>query len=236
MGYTTQFKGRFEVTPPLNENDQRHLEMLAATRRVARDTSKLPPGAWGHEGEFCPFYEGPTASVLDVNRSPACQPGLWLGWVPTSDGRGLEWDGSEKFYTYAKWLLWVVERFLKPRGYVVNGEVQWRGEDFDDMGVLSVENNHVTQRIMDGDPESVRPLSAWAKHPPVTTPLPPRDTREMKLDRVILAVAEELDSDIAADLRHPEDEDEAKYRKARLRRVLARAAEDAGLVLLECDS
>ena len=27
-------------------------------------------------------------------------PGIWCQWVPTDDGKGIEWDGGEKFYNY----------------------------------------------------------------------------------------------------------------------------------------
>lgn len=56
------------------------------------------------------------------------------------------WDGCEKFYFYIEWLEYLIENFLKPWGYKLNGSVSWRGELFSDIGVITVENNKVTTR------------------------------------------------------------------------------------------
>jgi len=67
-------------------------------------------------------------------------------WVPTDDGTALQWDGNEKFYDYVEWIDRLISRFLRPWGYEVNGEVRWRGEDFDDMGTIVVTKNKVETR------------------------------------------------------------------------------------------
>jgi hypothetical protein len=80
----------------------------------------------------------------EMIRAGECQPGLWCQWVPSEDGQAIEWDGGEKFYEYEAWLRYIVENFLKPWGYVLNGQVTWSGEESDDMGVLIVEDNEVS--------------------------------------------------------------------------------------------
>ena len=66
--------------------------------------------------------------IIDYNLPPEGQPGLWCQWVPTEDLMGIEWDEGEKFYDYVAWLEYIVKHFLKPWGYVLNGEVDWGGE------------------------------------------------------------------------------------------------------------
>lgn len=82
--------------------------------------------------------------ILDVNRRPNGQPGLWCQWVPNKKGTAIEWDGGEKFYYYVGWLEYIVKHFLGPWGYVLNGEVKWKGEERGDRGTIVVVNNVVS--------------------------------------------------------------------------------------------
>jgi hypothetical protein len=77
-------------------------------------------------------------SVLDGGRSPEAQPGLWCQWTPNEDGTAIVWDGGEKFYQYIEWLEYLLGHFLRPWGYIVNGEVTWQGEREDDTGRITV--------------------------------------------------------------------------------------------------
>ena len=63
-------------------------------------------------------------------------PGIWCQWVPTSDGKEIEWDGNEKFYSYIEWIKYINNKFLKPWGIVLNGSVSWSGEDSYDLGMI----------------------------------------------------------------------------------------------------
>lgn len=145
MGYTTEFDGRFILDKKLSDEDQEFLQKLAETRRMARNVDPK----YGVEGEFYTDGSGPLGqdiedNVIDHNRPPETQPSLWLQWVPTEDGRGIEWDGGEKFYRYVEWLEYLIEKILEPRGYTLNGKVRWFGEDRDDMGIIAVEDNKVS--------------------------------------------------------------------------------------------
>jgi len=75
------------------------------------------------------------------------QPGLWCQWVPNGDGTALMWDEGEKFYEYEDWLRYLIEHFLAPWHYTVNGQVEWVGEDSSDLGQLVVTNNVVTVKL-----------------------------------------------------------------------------------------
>jgi hypothetical protein len=145
MGYTTDFRGSFTVTPTLKPEDREYLVKLNETRRMIR---KFPNDAHGIEGEF--FVEGKGSfgqdddpSVVDHNRPPKTQPGLWCQWRPNDDGTEIEWDGNEKFYDYVEWIAYLVGAILEPRGYELNGSVEWRGEDWDDTGQIVIDKNDV---------------------------------------------------------------------------------------------
>jgi len=144
MGYTTDFSGFFELNKQLGPKMKEFLTKFNETRRMKRNVSDK----YGVEGEF--FVEGTgsfgqdhTSDVVDYNEPPSTQPGLWCQWTPTQDGMGIEWDGGEKFYHYTEWLVYLITKILEPNGYVLNGVVQWRGEDVGDVGEIFVEDNKV---------------------------------------------------------------------------------------------
>jgi hypothetical protein len=49
----------------------------------------------------------------------------------------------EKFYNYVEWLEYLINVFLKPRGYVLEGCVRFFGEETEDMGYIEVKRNKV---------------------------------------------------------------------------------------------
>jgi len=144
MGYTTEFKGQFNLNKPLDEVTFNFLKKLSETRRMARKVD----AKYGVEGEF--YVEGggslgqaSESNIIDFNQEPKTQPGLWCKWTPTEDRLHIEWNGAEKFYSYIEWMEYLISKVLAPRGYVVNGDVKWRGEEFDDTGVIEVHDNIV---------------------------------------------------------------------------------------------
>jgi len=159
VGYTTEFDGRFNLDKPLTEAHAAYLRALAETRRMKRNPelcAKRPDPLReavglpvGEEGEYFVAAAGTMGQsheddVVEYNWPPKTQPGLWLQWIPTKDLAGFEWDGTEKFYNYEEWLVYLVENFLKPWGYVLNGSVEWSGEEGTDNGYLLVEDNEVS--------------------------------------------------------------------------------------------
>ena len=83
--------------------------------------------------------------MTDSNKPPTGQPGLWCQWTPNDDGTAIVWDGGEKFYDYVAWLEYLVKNFLKPWGYVLNGTVNWSGEDQGDVGKIVAKDNKVSK-------------------------------------------------------------------------------------------
>lgn len=158
MGYHTDFQGKFNLDRPLSAEHAAYLKAFAGTRRMKRDAKKvallpdpvrqavgLPVEKEG--GYFVGITEDygqkMTPDILDYNRAPQGQCSLWCQWVPTDDLMGIEWDGAEKFYEYTPWLKYIIEHFLKPWGYVLNGEVEWDGEERGDVGTIHVTDNKV---------------------------------------------------------------------------------------------
>lgn len=167
MGYTTEFKGKFSLDQKL---DKKH---FASTRRMKRNPdllNSLPtPGATlplerknarnplhlevgleaGPEGAY--FVDGSDwagqggdDSILDYNKPPAGQPGLWCQWVPNRTSDAIVWDKSEKFYNYVEWIQYLIKHFLQPWGYILNGKVTYQGEAEGDKGYINIVNNSVT--------------------------------------------------------------------------------------------
>ena len=172
MGYTTIFEGKFELNKTLDGETYKLLKGLANTRRVKRNSKILEEFGFGNaeefgvDGEF--VIEGEwnrmDPSVINYNEPPCTQPGLWLQWIPTTDRKGLIWNGGEKFYKADEWIGYLVESILKPRGYVLEGVVNAQGESEDDQWHIQIENNKIESKL--GFHNSVpAPMSydEWAK-------------------------------------------------------------------------
>lgn len=152
MGYTTDFTGIFKLNRKLDKATHDFLNKFNETRRMARDSAKLQAKFgrdFGVEGEFFvdasgSFGQDRDDTITEYNNPPKTQPSLWCQWRPTDNGMGIEWDGGEKFYEYVEWVEYLIKSVLAPKGYVLNGAVQWRGEDFNDLGTILVVDNVVS--------------------------------------------------------------------------------------------
>lgn len=121
MGYTTDFYGQIDITPPLNEHEASYLQEFNRSRRMERT---FGPYFVKGDGDFGQG-NGPD-TILGYNSSHNEQPGLWCQWVPgdgytaTDSGHKvvdygcLEWDQGEKFYQSAEWMKYLIDHFLKP--------------------------------------------------------------------------------------------------------------------------
>jgi len=143
MGYSTDFLGTLNLNKKLTKEDSKFLQGLNATRRMKRNLE-----GYGVDGEFFveklnDFGQENTPDVVDHNSPPSTQPSLWCNWIPTLDGMGLEWDSGEKAYNMEDWVVYLINRYLEPRGYVVNGEVEAQGEERGDNWTIRVVDNVV---------------------------------------------------------------------------------------------
>lgn len=169
MGYHTDFNGEFSCSPALSADHLAYLERFAQVRHCKRDVKVLETIddplrvavglPIGEEGEF---FVGDTASAnaTEGNGVNKHQPGVWCQWVPTEDGAEIVWDEGEKFYDYVEWIEYLVENFIKPWGYKLNGAVNWNGDEPDDVGTIQVFDNEIvvtTGQVLVKSNERVKP-------------------------------------------------------------------------------
>ncbi len=123
---------------------------MGYTTRFEGQFSITPPLSYEHRAELRARIrdeEWPEIDGVEV-------PDAYCQWEPTKDGCGLEWDGGEKFYHYDDWIEFLAA-FLQTKGYVVTGSVRFRGESFDDCGVLTIVDGKASK--------SSAPPVAWNK-------------------------------------------------------------------------
>ena len=150
MGYTTEFHGRIKGSPPLNAKETTFLNKFASTRRMDRENGPYFVNGSGFKGQ-----DGDD-DVIDENRPPRDQPGLWCQWVASHTGKSIEWDGNEKFYDSVEWMRYIIDHFLRPdclakkelpflqANHICNGEIEAQGEDLNDRWMLIVKDNVVS--------------------------------------------------------------------------------------------
>jgi hypothetical protein len=156
MSYVTHLRGTLTLDRPLAPEHRIYLERFAQTRHVRRDVEQLravpdpireavglpigPEGAY-FIGEGTRQLDDST--VLDNNQAPEGQfNSLWCGWAPTADGTAIE-NRNTPAHDYLGWLFYIIDHFLKPWGYVLNGQVRYEGEAVSDFGFIVVDHNAV---------------------------------------------------------------------------------------------
>lgn len=146
MGYSTDFSGTLEVTPPLNEHERSYLADFSETRHTSTEHGPLV-----------------TAGLyLSGNVPQNGMPGIWCDWIADDQG-GLAWNGSEKTYHHQQWLAWIIDHLIGPGSadfvaehrdedprlqhftcdHVVDGTVDAQGEEPDDMWRIRVTHNDI---------------------------------------------------------------------------------------------
>jgi len=117
------------------------------------------------------------------------------------DMQTIVWDQGEKFYSYVNWLEYLINRILKPSGYVVNGKCEYQGEDRSDRGEIVVENNVI---YLDGHkaPEKDYPqydiLNAFGLKPSKTYYKDPRKEitlSEEEAKKILVSKVDQIESD-----------------------------------------
>ncbi len=147
MGYSTDFEGRLKFNRVLTDAEASYLKRFAESRRMVRNVDSK----YGVQGEF--YIDGGDyndTTVVEMNVPPSTQPGLWCQWTPSEDGMYLEWDGGEKFYNYVEWLQYIINSIFpyitedNDEALVLNGVIDWQGEESEDVGRIMVNNNVVS--------------------------------------------------------------------------------------------
>ena len=126
MGYTTDFVGHIDITPPLNAQEAAYLSAFSGSRRFERGD-----GPYAVPGNPAAEEQG-DVEIDRYNTPPDGQPGLWCRWVPCWEGCCLALDGGEKIYDPTRWLRYLIDHFLKPGALAAaGGHQQLVGLTFD---------------------------------------------------------------------------------------------------------
>ena len=118
MGYTTDFAGTFQVSPPLTEEHRLYLGRFADTRRMQRDPT------------IAATFPDPLRVAAGLPIGPQ---GAYYVGVPADV---TTWE--------VQWLQYIADHFLKPWGYSLSGEVVWEGENRNDLGTIVARDNTIT--------------------------------------------------------------------------------------------
>ena len=122
MGYDVYYNGEVTVTPALTEGDA----------AVVRAATKLED------------TEETRALFAAIAASPEPDLPHHGGLLEISEDRGFILpEQDESRHGFRMWLRLLIEHYLAPRGYVLEGEVTWEGEDRDDCGTIFVKDNQV---------------------------------------------------------------------------------------------
>lgn len=108
---------------------------MGYTTRFQGAFEVTPPITVNDLREYQDSWDGRTP---DTEGSPSA----YNQWALTNESK-LRWDGGEKFYEYIPWLMYLVDFFFEPRGYKLNGDVIWEGDEDDDVGLIRVIDSKV---------------------------------------------------------------------------------------------
>jgi hypothetical protein len=116
------YSGEIAVSPALTESDAAVLRAVTNLERTDETQPFFAAVAASPEPDL-PYHAG----LLEISEDREFI-------VPEED---------ESRHGFRLWLKLVIEHFLAPRGYVLDGEVTWEGEDRDDSGTIFVKGNRV---------------------------------------------------------------------------------------------
>lgn len=158
MSYYVEYTGELKPDKPFSEDLVKFLNMFGEIRHMQRNNDKIKQifPNWkelcykdnlGEDGKYFVSGtgyrgQGEDNSVIDYNTPPYDQPSVWCDWKVTDDGN-IAWNGSEKEHNNVAWLEYIIKHFIAPEGYVLNGILEYQGEDPDDYGQIIVQNNTV---------------------------------------------------------------------------------------------
>jgi hypothetical protein len=122
MSQDVYYNGEISVTPALTESDAK--VVLAATNLEQTEETR----------EF----------FAALAASPEPDLPYHAGLLEVSEDREFVFpEQDESRHGFRLWLKLVIEHYLALRGYVLEGEVTWEGEDRDDSGTIFVRDNQV---------------------------------------------------------------------------------------------
>ena len=160
MGYTTWFEGGLTPNKPFKKEFVNYINAFSEKWHEPEDVEiikRFDPD-WakhcldGNLGPYGMYYVGNfdegsfNKGIIDRSAAKGYTcPGYRCDWCINEEAGVVEWNGGEKFYQYTDWLIYLIENFFEPAGYILNGEFIWIGEDSEDRGKISVVNNKVSE-------------------------------------------------------------------------------------------
>ena len=133
-----EFTGSIKINKRLDDDTYNLLVGLSKTRRMKRANLAAE---FGCDGEF--YVGSDDSTVVDYSTKPSTQPSLWLQWRIQDDHQTIKWDEGEKFYCYEEWMVYIIEKILKPRGYICTGKILTLWDLTGPTKILLVTNNQV---------------------------------------------------------------------------------------------
>ena len=122
MSQDVYYNGEISVTPALTESDVK--VVIAATNLEQTEETRAFFAAIAASSEpDLPYHGG----LLEISE----------------DREFIFPEQDESRHGFRMWLRLLIEHYLAPRGYVLEGEVTWEGEDRDDCGTIFVKDNQV---------------------------------------------------------------------------------------------
>jgi hypothetical protein len=122
MGYCVYYTGEIEIAPALTEEDAEIVLDFSNNRRTEKTAPIFAAVAASAEPDL-PCYSG----IFELSEERDLI-------VP---------DELESSHGLRLWLVLLIEHFLAPLGYVLDGEVTWAADEADDRGSIFVKNNAV---------------------------------------------------------------------------------------------
>ena len=171
MSYEIEYAGQFDLNTPLTEAHRAYLDRFSSTRRMKRNVEELaltpdpirmaallpngPEGAYFVGSSAFMGQDMDAPSVIEPDKPPTGQPGLWCVWSPNPEGTAIGcWEPSP-VYEFSEWLQYLITNFLIPWGYTVSGEVTLTGDDEAELGKIVVVENRVEEFLVDDEEENM---------------------------------------------------------------------------------
>ncbi|BCL83060.1 hypothetical protein ccbrp13_55250 [Ktedonobacteria bacterium brp13] len=169
MAFGVTWNGRLALDRPLDSEHNAYLQAFHLVHRTRVDAAQLalrpdilrtavglpvgPEGAY-YVGSEPGFDDPANALSLDEHEPPVGQPSVLCPWMPTEDGQVLILDETHDCVRIVEWLHYILEHFLVPWGYVLNGNMLLEAKIEDDLDrvTITVEDNsvHVATQQPDG--------------------------------------------------------------------------------------
>lgn len=86
-------------------------------------------------------------SIQDKRHDYSSYPSIWCNWevISYKDEQYLQWNEGEKFYNYVEWLEYLIDKYFNPWGVTLKGKILWRGEDFSDVGSITIDGDNIVK-------------------------------------------------------------------------------------------